>query len=233
MSELFQTLFDFERMVYFVAPDWYRPKEPVVIKKRPKYNAAGEEIDYTNDTDWEDQIYSGQRSSQCDNVPNRGYYSITEDSNPAPRGASLGWCLQLDGDDQRNAFLNSPWIRVAIPVMPGMEYEALEWLKKHETTNARSTSSQTSELSETEIKNRLSELFPEPDSSSGSGENQGSSISETKIFMSEFGDDSEAFNPTGEKGEKVATWIEVVPTKQTVAVQVEYDKVNGQIVPRY
>ena len=48
----------------------------------------------------------------------RSGYEITAESDPAPLGSSLGWMLQLDGDDRRNEFLNSPWIRVCLPIRP-------------------------------------------------------------------------------------------------------------------
>jgi hypothetical protein len=38
----------------------------------------------------------------------------------------------LDGDKRRNAFLNSPWVKVALPLRPGREREAIEWLKRAE-----------------------------------------------------------------------------------------------------
>ena len=60
----------------------------------------------------------------------RNNYLITEDSEPAPLGASIGWLIQLDGDNHRNAFLNSPWIKAVGPIRPGKEHGALEWLKK-------------------------------------------------------------------------------------------------------
>ena len=46
-------------------------------------------------------------------------YKITEESNPARMGSSLGWLLQLDGDNLRNAFLNAPWVKAVIPIRPG------------------------------------------------------------------------------------------------------------------
>ena len=61
---------------------------------------------------------------------NRDNYFITEDSRPARLGASLGWLLQLDGDDLRNAFLNSPWVKAVIPIRIGKEKEALNWLQQ-------------------------------------------------------------------------------------------------------
>ncbi len=61
----------------------------------------------------------------------REAYEITEDSEPAAFGKSLGWLIQLDGDRRRNEFLNSPWIRVCAPIRPGLEREACAWLAKH------------------------------------------------------------------------------------------------------
>jgi hypothetical protein len=58
----------------------------------------------------------------------REAYPITAESEPAPIGASLGWLMQLDGDDRRNEFLNSPWIRVCIPMKPATERQAIRWL---------------------------------------------------------------------------------------------------------
>jgi len=61
--------------------------------------------------------------------PNRDNYYITEDSEPARFGSSLGWLLQLDGDNMRNAFLNAPWVKAVIPIRPGQERAAMNWLK--------------------------------------------------------------------------------------------------------
>lgn len=61
----------------------------------------------------------------------RPAYEITAESEPAPLGSSLGWMIQLDGDARRNEFINSPWIRVCMPIYPGREREAIQWLAKH------------------------------------------------------------------------------------------------------
>ena len=37
--------------------------------------------------------------------------------------------MQLDGDNLRNAFLNAPWVKAVIPIRPGRESAALNWLK--------------------------------------------------------------------------------------------------------
>jgi hypothetical protein len=61
----------------------------------------------------------------------RPAYEITAESEPAPLGSSLGWLIQLDGDSRRNAFLNSPWVRICLPIRPRRERDATEWLAKH------------------------------------------------------------------------------------------------------
>jgi hypothetical protein len=66
---------------------------------------------------------------------NRDNYYITESSEPAKLGSSLGWLLQLDGDNMRNAFLNAPWVKAVIPIRPGKEEAAINWLKGVEGMN--------------------------------------------------------------------------------------------------
>jgi hypothetical protein len=61
----------------------------------------------------------------------RADYEITDDSEPARFGKSLGWLIQLDGDRRRDEFLNSPWIRVCLPIRPGLERDAVQWLAQH------------------------------------------------------------------------------------------------------
>jgi hypothetical protein len=61
----------------------------------------------------------------------RPAYEITLESEPAPLGSSLGWLIQADGDARRNEFLNSPWVRVCVPIRPGREREGVAWLASH------------------------------------------------------------------------------------------------------
>jgi hypothetical protein len=58
-------------------------------------------------------------------------YEITAESEPAALGRSIGWTIQLDGDSRRNEFINSPWVRVCLPIRPGRETEAVDWLAEH------------------------------------------------------------------------------------------------------
>ena len=43
--------------------------------------------------------------------------------------------LQLDGDNLRNAFLNAPWVKAVIPIRPGKEEAAINWLQGVEGFN--------------------------------------------------------------------------------------------------
>ena len=61
----------------------------------------------------------------------RPAYEITAESEPAPLGSSLGWMIQLDGDARRNGFINSPWLRICLPIRPTRERESIDWLAKH------------------------------------------------------------------------------------------------------
>ena len=104
--------FDVDAMLYFVAPEWWMPR-----RHRRQYDGKAEF--HLTDKDvvkWDDI------EKRDDN------YKITEESTPAKLGSSLGWLLQLDGDNLRNAFLNAPWVKAVIPIRPGREKAALNWL---------------------------------------------------------------------------------------------------------
>jgi hypothetical protein len=159
-SELVRSIFEVDRMLYFVAPEWWDPRlhrsaqhlgeEPATpgsstgpgggsptltrLKARTFGSlhdrlsgvvsthdsaAAGTALTAENIVDW-----GGAKELNRDN------YYITEESRPAKLGSSLGWLLQLDGDNLRNAFLNSPWVKAVIPIRIGKERAALNWLQQ-------------------------------------------------------------------------------------------------------
>lgn len=143
VSELIDSIFDVDKMLYFVAPEWWKPRahygqflaaQPprppdggammlglkILGKLQPPSTTLGKE----NLVSW-----GGAHANRQDN------YYITEDSDVARLGASLGWLLQLDGDDMRNAFLNAPWVKAVIPIRPGKNKAALNWLKQVEGMN--------------------------------------------------------------------------------------------------
>jgi len=125
-------LFDLDRLLYFVSPQWFRksligPKLDVFFNKQPAsydntQNARGKtKISLDDTADW--GFFDSDSNREF-----RGAYLVTEKTHPAPMGASLGWLIQLDADERRNAFLNSPWVKVVIPIRRSHEREALEWL---------------------------------------------------------------------------------------------------------
>jgi hypothetical protein len=116
-SELIRAIFDVDKMLYFVAPEWWRvraydARHQLAVTAHPEV-LSGDSI-----VGWEGPKATGR--------PNN--YLITEESDPAPAGSSLGWLLQLDGDALRNAFLNSPWVKAIVPIRPGKEEAAINWL---------------------------------------------------------------------------------------------------------
>jgi hypothetical protein len=114
LSELINSVFDVEKMLYFVAPEWWKPRLHA--------------HQYLSLNDLQSRL-SESLVSWSDNRPRPDNYLITDKSLPAAMGSSLGWLLQLDGDNLRNAFLNAPWVKAVIPVRPGKEQAALHWLQ--------------------------------------------------------------------------------------------------------
>ncbi|MFD8143693.1 hypothetical protein [Streptomyces sp. NPDC059708] len=118
MAELVQTFFDVDRMLYFVAPEWWVPNK-LAVKENLGFDGSGtteKEFEKSTVVRWGGTSGTGED------------YYITADSRPARLGSSLGWLLQLDGDDLRNAFLNAPWVKAVVPIRQGHEFEALDWL---------------------------------------------------------------------------------------------------------
>lgn len=122
-AEALRQIFDVDEMLYFVAPDYWlpHPLPPPPPTYTPRFpqptddpaSLAGETV-----LSW----YGHQNLG-------RNNYLITEESNPAPKGASLGWLIALDGDIRRNEFLNAAWVKAVLPVRPGHEQQALAWLR--------------------------------------------------------------------------------------------------------
>ena len=121
-AELVSSIFSVDQMLYFVAPEWWRPRMHESSQTFGSANAEGESSTSTPITSENVVSWGGVNDGRKDN------YWITEDSVPARLGSSLGWLLQLDGDDLRNAFVNAPWVKAVIPIRPGKELAALNWL---------------------------------------------------------------------------------------------------------
>lgn len=130
-SEMIRYLFDVDAMLYFVAPDWWRPRSQPLVSK----NDQGE----IQPTIIADPALSTNKPHFWTRPPIGSYrpnYLITEETAPAPQGASLGWLIQLDGDVHRNAFLNSPWVKAVLPIRSGRERDAIAWLRRPEVADS-------------------------------------------------------------------------------------------------
>ena len=128
-SELIRYLFDVDAMLYFVAPDWWRPRQQPSVNK----SFQGElQPTVIADPAISTRIERIGKFGAILKPGHRPYYLITEETAPAPMGSSLGWLIQLDGDSHRNAFLNSPWVKAVLPIRPGRERDAIAWLQRPE-----------------------------------------------------------------------------------------------------
>ncbi|MEO7041876.1 MAG: hypothetical protein ABI035_06430 [Gemmatimonadaceae bacterium] len=116
-AEYVRELFDVDNMLYYVEPDYYMPR---ALGPTPGFPAGSVPPG---------DMLGGATMSNWPRRPGTDYYLISEDSQPAPSGSSLGWTIQLDGDERRNEFLNAAWVKAVIPMKPGHEVDALAWLE--------------------------------------------------------------------------------------------------------
>jgi hypothetical protein len=200
LSERIRAIFEVDRMLYFVAPDWWRPRLPRGTLQDQQTLAPSNRV-----------RFGGPESQREAN------YLITESSKPAPYGASLGWLLQLDGDDRRNTFLNAPWVKAVLPIIPGRERAAIEWLRQphvegHEGLDAQHVDSDGRPTGQT-VQQRLLELASEISVQHDDVYAAGQRVYETGFRAIEG-----AVRLTGEPLEVFAQWVEVVPTRQIVPV---------------
>jgi hypothetical protein len=153
MSELINSMFDVDKMLYFVAPDWWRPRKDSINQQ--DIGGSPSKI-FTSD----DVVNWGAADANY-----RKNYYITEDSTPAKLGSSIGWIMQLDGDNLRNAFLNAPWVKAVIPIRPGKELAALNWLSSASVEGVDSLDSRYQAANEDEANEIIEflEAYPWPD----------------------------------------------------------------------
>ncbi|MFJ6026605.1 hypothetical protein ACIQCN_04000 [Pseudarthrobacter sp. NPDC092424] len=165
VAELINSIFDVDKMLYFVSPEWWRPRlhrsgqelgKPAMPKigdtASPAVTAVTTKTGISKGIVTQIPAFVGSIAALSKPKPDplladsvvgwggvkqwrQDNYYLTEDSEPARLGASLGWLMQLDGDNLRNAFLNAPWVKAVLPIRPGMEEAALNWLTKVEGMN--------------------------------------------------------------------------------------------------
>lgn len=256
LSELINSIFDTDKMLYFVAPEWWKPRQH-----------ARESLGLN---DLQGQL-GDSLVSWSDNRPRPDNYLITEKTAPAPEGASLGWLLQLDGDNLRNAFLNAPWVKAVIPVRPGKELAALAWLENAEVEGAdgldNEYSADAAELdairtalglgagaavtlrdairylctlvSAKSDESNATKLYP---STEINDDDKVTSTPVEKVYEHGFyplqggfkvnpSDPDPDPNNTDKNFQVFDQWLEVLPTDQMVPVEVKYDPITGRQTP--
>ncbi|WP_280394443.1 hypothetical protein, partial [Nocardia brasiliensis] len=149
-AELIRQIFDVDQMLYFVAPDYWRPNKrigPVPNDAAGRYPvpfpkwtpSTTDPLGGQTVASWyshlgqnfkPDQTTDPTKPPAAATQESRVNYLVTESSQPAPAGSSLGWLIQLDGDERRNEFLNAAWVKVVLPIRGGREVDALAWLAK-------------------------------------------------------------------------------------------------------
>lgn len=247
VAELIDSIFDVDKLLYFVAPEWWRPRlheshqnlgglTPTTDPVTGKPVVTNPDVPKEDLTSWDD---GDDREDS---------YYITESSKPARLGSSLGWLLQLDGDDLRNAFLNAPWVKAVMPIRPGKEKAALNWLKQVEGTNGigpddiyegpepewagKKTVLEVLAILAERVaakheKSILTTDFPDP-------LDESSTVRSTpvdRVYEHGFDPLSEGFRAhVDEDFEIFDQWIEVLPTDQVAAVEVKYDPKTGRQV---
>jgi hypothetical protein len=245
VAELIDSIFDVDKLLYFVAPEWWRPRlhashqelggmAPITDPVTGKLIVASTEIPKEDFAAW------GEGDSRPDN------YYITEDSKPARLGSSLGWLLQVDGDDLRNAFLNAPWVKAVMPIRPGKEKAALNWLEHVEGTNGIGPNDMyegpepnwAGKKTVLEVLDILAERVAKKHEESITTMDFPDPLDETatvratpidRVYEHGFDPLKDGFRThVGEDFEIFDQWIEVLPTDQVAAVEVKYDPKTGR-----
>lgn len=279
VAELLNSIFDIDKMLYFVAPEWWRPR----LHRSQQHLGAAEGGSGVEAGASSNSIYSlankGKLSMQIQspkiftklapepvpahstvswggaNEAGRDNYYITEESQPAPLGSSLGWLLQLDGDNMRNAFLNAPWVKAIIPIRPGKERAAFNWLTRVNVEGSDGLDSEyiapAAELAEiphsgnkVTIRDAIFHLCDEVrkkhEDSLKTGKypedeiNDDNKVSATpidKVYEHGFYPNQGGFKiDPDEPFEVFDQWVEIMPTDQVVPVEVEYDPLTGRLI---
>ena len=289
VAELINSIFDVDKMLYFVAPEWWRPRLhhsrqqlfPSQTSRQPARKLAKLTVpglvanemhggfggvagdtgsEATTDAGMSEDLLQQETTGwgETGNARRDSYY-ITEESEPARFGASLGWLLQLDGDSRRNAFLNAPWVKAALPIRPGKEKAAINWLRAvegaggidtavYQTSNpqevdlngdpldGQTMTAVLEDLAERVARKHRDALKPSvyPTSAEVSPDvlDTGNTVTSTpvdRVYEHGFYPLENSFRvDVDDHFEIFDQWIEVLPTDQTVPVEVKYDPKTGR-----
>jgi len=286
ISELVRSIFDVDRMLYFVAPEWWAPRlhrsaqqlgddgtttstsatAPANVAGRSVAKAFGNftvkipGIVTTSGSSTRGTAISGENLTSWGGAKelNRDSYFITEESSPAKLGSSLGWLLQLDGDNLRNAFLNAPWVKAVIPIRIGKEAAALNWLQQAHVEGADgldaaynaapddppeiiSTPEHTVTVSEALNfligriqkfdENARTPIMGNPADPTDPSNHFAGSLPNEAVFEHGFYplQGGVRFNADGTTQPVFSQWMEILPTDQIAALAVEYDPKTLQV----
>lgn len=244
-SEFIRQIFDVDDMLYFTAPDYWRPgttwnppgagslghypvpaaPDSTVAPDRSQPLAGATVLSWYSQTDKDNALDPARNVSD----EYRVNYLITETTQPAPMGSSLGWLVQIDGDERRNEFLNAAWVKVVLPIRPGHEMDGLAWL---------------AQTAEGEAGLGLPYPMQPGDPASYQGKTVGAVLEILATALQASNTDlsnllatekvfEDGFDPL-DGGFRPATpyqifdqWIEILPTDQIAAVEVTYDPKTG------
>jgi hypothetical protein len=189
----------------------------------------------------------------------RDNYYISEGSEPAKLGASLGWLIQLDGDNLRNTMLNSPWVKAVIPIRVGKEEAAINWLQQahvegsdgldaayvasvgdpveiqstpgHAVTVKEALDHLISEIQEFDRISRTA-VIPNPGDPEDLSNHFAGSLPTEAVFEHGFYplQGGVRFDQSGTEQALVSQWTEILPTDQVAALEVRYDPKTLQII---
>lgn len=247
-SELIRQIFDVDEMLYFAAPDYWRPSTGVLPPRNDKSvgkypvppvpaglpSVSPDPLDGETVASWYSHTAKNNALDPMGNAQPewRIDYLVTEESQPAPFGSSLGWLIEIDGDERRNEFLNAAWVKAVLPIRPGHELEALDWLAQ----------------ANVEGEAGLGQPYPlqpgDPDSYKGktlsevlqilasdlqtSNTDMKNTLATEKVFETGFDPLGTGFRPA-EPYMIFDEWLEVLPTDQVVALEVQYDPKTGKL----
>lgn len=180
-------------------------------------------------SDLDDTVYEGSLSHVQfirEQIKRPNNYMITEDSDPAPLGSSIGWLVQLDGDSHRSAFLNAAWAKVVIPIRRGREVSAKKWLKQAEIEDEDGLDAdyldedgnpvpRTGAGGNVTIDEMLNKLIAEL----SRYDDDRYYLESQKVYETGFNPLPGGFSPTKDPFEIFAQWVEIVPTNQIVPVK--------------
>jgi hypothetical protein len=244
-AELVRQIFDVDEMLYFAAPDYWRPgpavaepsatsrgRYPVPQAPDPKappgpgQPLAGDTVaSWYSHTDQNVAFDPGHNGAPEWRVN----YLITEQTRPAPMGSSLGWLVQVDADERRNEFLNAAWVKVVLPIRPGHEVDALDWLNDVEGDGGLDQPYPLQPGDPPAYQGRtlgeVMRLLGERVRAANT--DMVNTLATEKVFENGFDPLEGGFRPA-EPYQVFDQWLEVLPTDQIAAVQVEYDPKTGQ-----